>query len=179
MAVALTWLLAARGVSGTPIQLARRVVDMTIVITALFLTGVLTSPWFQQPITPWIGESAHLSSVIVWLGLTVILCLSIPFGWLGRLWTRRKSAPRLDLYVNAALIVVTSAAAVSWALLSGAPDLGWIYISPWGNALALAAILLVGLMFSGLQAGMPHIGSEQAKAVGLTPQALSKPRGHR
>ncbi len=178
MAVALTWLLEARGVSGTPLHLARRIVDLTIVITALFLTGVLISPWFQQPVSPWIASITPLNAALVWLGLTFVLGLSIPLGRLSRGWIRgHLTGDEVDRYVNLGLIFVAAVAAAVSALLSAAPDISWIYGSPWGNLLVLASTVLICIAFSALEIGTPQ---NYKRPWGLSPSpSLGQSRGPR
>ncbi len=99
MAVGLAWLFDARRLGGTPAELARYIVGGTIVVVAMFLTGVVVSPWFQAiqmdsllgiHLHPWLGLSGSLlGAILFWIGLAVVVMIAIPVGEIGQVWLRR------------------------------------------------------------------------------------------
>ena len=186
MAVGLAWLFEARGLGGTPHELARYVVGGTIVLAAFFLTGVAVSPWFQRfPLTsllgvqlhPWLGVHEDvLGAVASWIGLAVIVIVSIPLGWIGRAQfartiekrprhSRRPELPeqrarqrdQITRWVNVASIVLAVIAAVGWSVLSAlrADSLTALYKSEGFQVALIIGALVVMAIFAAFEVAMP------------------------
>ncbi|TMG60717.1 MAG: hypothetical protein E6H86_12835 [Chloroflexi bacterium] len=176
LAVSLAWLVQVRALAGLPPTLAHRIVDASVVIASVFMTGVVISPLFQIPqIRATVPGQRWL-----WLGLACALLVSIPLGWMGRrvfddqaedrlaqvgfgtkLATDRDQVIRV---VTVASVVVSTLAAIAWNVITSfdASDLNGLYTFPGYWLLVLLAAVAIG-MFSGLEAAMPSAESKRTR----------------
>ncbi len=153
-AVGLSWLLKVRDLLGVPTDLARLVVHASVILTGLFLTGVVVSLLLQSLVDPGFA----LSPLIAWLILMGVIVAAIPVGILCRrplgryLWQ-----DQVVRIVNVGSLAVSVAAAVGWSALSSVSRCVVLplYDSSSGNLILLASFVVVMVMLAALEVATP------------------------
>jgi hypothetical protein len=152
MAVALAWLLQARSLKQIRIEMATLIVRMTILVTALFLSGVVVSPWFETPTLPPFGNVW-----ITWLAFSAILMAAWPISRLFRNTIRTRFAgDSVIRFVNVVTIVVAALGAAGWNVLTGVGDpVSFFYSKTLGTAVLLIGSAVVMVIFALLETATP------------------------